>query len=54
MNNRLYVPGIKMNNRLDKEDSYDFSLPVVKNLEQLKFNKRVTFLYGIGSSATMK
>lgn len=45
----LYIDGIKIHLNAGENDSYIFSLPVVKNLiskKQLLFNKKVTFFVG--------
>ena len=45
--NRLYISEIALNQSDEKDRSiYPFSLPVVKNLERLKFNKNITFFVG--------
>lgn len=45
----LYISGIKIRKDAEENDSYVFSLPVVKNLlhkEQLPFKNKVTFFVG--------
>lgn len=43
----LYINAIKLNNKeSDARDNYVFSLPVIKNLRSLEFNKKVTFFVG--------
>lgn len=42
----LYITGIKLQNKIPDENSFVFSLPVIKNLSNLKLNKQVTFFAG--------
>lgn len=42
----LYISGIKLKKDAADEDNYVFSLPVIKNLEQIDFGKKVTFFVG--------
>ncbi|MHB8065232.1 MAG: AAA family ATPase [Ruminiclostridium sp.] len=42
----LYISEIKLQKNVTDQDSYVFSLPVIKNLGQLELNKRVTFFAG--------
>ncbi len=42
----LFVERIKLNRELSRSDDYIFSLPVVKNLDTMELNKKVTFFVG--------
>lgn len=42
----LYISGIKLQKKVTDEDSYVFSLPAIKNLNQLDMSKKVTFFVG--------
>lgn len=46
MFSNLYINGIRLQKSKVDEDSYVFSLPVIKNLGQLELNKNVTFFVG--------
>jgi predicted ATPase len=45
MFSNLYVSRVRLN-KPEGQDSYVFSLPVVRHLEELEINKRVTFFVG--------
>ena len=45
--NLLFVKGIKLNrDRIDNFEIYPFNIPVIKNLDEIKLNKNVTFFVG--------
>nr|WP_040760414.1 AAA family ATPase [Ruminiclostridium cellobioparum] len=46
----LYISGLKLQKNTGCQDSYVFELPSLKNVEQLSFNKKVTFFIGENGS----
>lgn len=46
----LFISGIKLKKEIKCEDTYVVNLPCLKGIEQLSFNKRVTFLVGENGS----
>lgn len=45
--NNLFIDGVKYNkNDIPSKDVYPFNIPAITNLNELKFNKNVTFLIG--------
>lgn len=47
MKNDLFVTSVRLDrNKIDNFDVYPFNVEVIKNFEELKFNKNVTFLVG--------
>ncbi len=45
--NLLFVKGLKLNrDRIDNFEIYPFNIPVIKNLDEIKLNKNVTFFVG--------
>ncbi len=42
----LYIESVRLKEVKVRSDSYVFQLPVVKNLKELPFHKKVTFLAG--------
>lgn len=46
-NNNLFVKKIVLErNKIDNFDEYPFNIDVIKNLDEIRFNKNVTFLVG--------
>ncbi len=46
----LYISGIKLKKEIKCEETYVVNLPCLKGIEQLSFNKRVTFFVGENGS----
>ncbi|WP_110462718.1 AAA family ATPase [Ruminiclostridium sufflavum] len=42
----MYITGVKLQKNIADRSSYVFSLPVIRNLDQLKLNKKITFFVG--------
>jgi Predicted ATPase len=46
MSDNLYIKEIKLKKDIDSDESYVFSLPVVRSLDRLNITKKVTFFAG--------
>lgn len=58
MNNNLFVKSIILDrNKIDNFDTYPFNIDIIKDFEEVKFNKPVTFLVGengVGKSTMLE